>query len=400
MKVTTRLTPLLVVLGLAAAVTGCNKEPSLAESPPLEVVVGQPVSETIADWDIYTGTVDPRDSVEVRSRVRGHIKEVRFKEGEEIAAGTELFTIDSGPFEAELKQAKGLLANWEAKLKFAEERFVVYKPLAEKGSVAADELNKVTADKGEALGGVDSAKGKILDAELNIGYCKISAPITGKVGEAMVTKGNLVGSSGQESLLTTIVGVDPMYVNFYVNERSYQSYRKLLLKRAESEPAADKGAKVVIPVEMAIGGDPRFSFKGVVDFVDNRVDPATSSIKVRAKFENPKGPDNRRPLTAGMFARVRVAVADPHKATLIADRAILSDQSLKYVLVVNKEKKNVVERVDIDASNRLQESGLRAVDAGLKGDEWVIVEGVNRARPGVTVAPTEGKMPRRPESGK
>src|SRR5262249_13455483 len=263
-----------------------------------------------------------------------------------------------------------------------------------------DELNKVTADKGEALGGVHSAKGKILDAELNIGYCKISAPITAKVGEAMVTKGNLVGSSGQESLLPTIVGVDPKDVTFYVNERSYQSSRKLLLKRAESEPAADKGAKVVIPVEMAIGGDPRFSFKGVVDFVDNRVDPATSSIKVRAKFENPKGPDNRRPLTAGMFARVRVAVADPHKATLIADRAILSDQSLKYVLVVNKEKKNVVERVDIDASNRLQESGLRAVDAGLKGDEWVIVEGVNRARPGVTVAPTEGKMPRRPESGK
>src|SRR5262249_29716032 len=109
-----------------------------------------------------------------------------------------------------------------------------------------------------------------------------------------------------------------------------------------------------------------------------------------------KGVDGRRPLTAGMFARVRVAVADPHKAILIADRAILSEQSLKYVLVVNKAKDNTVERVDIETANRVQESGLREVEAGLKGDEWVIVEGVNRARPGATVAPKEGKMPRRP----
>jgi multidrug efflux system membrane fusion protein len=187
-----------------------------------------------------------------------------------------------------------------------------------------------------------------------------------------------------------------MYVNFFVNERAYQAYRKLLMDRG-TKGSVDKDGKLQIPVEMAIGGDPKFSYKGHVDFVDNRVDPATGSIKVRAKFENPKGPDGRRPLTAGMFARVRVAVADPHNAILIADRAILSDQSLKYVLVVSKEKK--VERVDIAASSRVQESGLREVTAGLKGDESVIVEGVNRARPGATVNPTEGKMPRRPTAG-
>ena len=150
-----------------------------------------------------------------------------------------------------------------------------------------------------------------------------------------------------------------------------------------------------------MAGESSFAYKGFVDFVDNRVDPGTSSIKVRAKFDNPKGPDGRRPLTAGMFARVRGAVAEPYPAILVADRAILTDQSLKYVLVVNRAKNNVVERVDIIAANRVQEDGRRVVEAGLKGDEWIIVEGVNRARPGVVVNPGEPKpMPRRPVGGK
>jgi multidrug efflux pump subunit AcrA (membrane-fusion protein) len=149
-------------------------------------------------------------------------------------------------------------------------------------------------------------------------------------------------------------------------------------------------------VELALTGDTRFPHKGIIDFVDNRVNPATSSIKVRARFDNPKGPDGSRPLSSGLFARVRVTIAPPYEGIQVADRAVLSDQSLKYVLVVNKAKNNVVERVDITAANRLQESGLREVHAGLQGDEWVIVEGVNRARPGVTVNPKEGPMPRRP----
>jgi RND family efflux transporter MFP subunit len=390
-----RITRTLVVMGMAATI-GCTREPPLAAPPPLEVVVSQPVTDVISDWDVYTGTVDPKESVEVHSRVRGHIKEVRFKEGEEIAAGTELFVIDSQPFEADLKQAKGELAAWEAKLKFADERLAIYKQLADKRSVSAQEIDKAVADKNEALGNTDTARGKIMAAELNISYCKITAEIAGKVGEAVITKGNLVNPSGQDSLLTTIVGVDPMYVNFFVNERAYQNYRQLLLDRAAKNSPAANDSKPIIPVEMAVAGDGRFVYKGIVDFVDNRVDPATGSIKVRAKFENPKGPDGRRPLTAGMFARVRVAVVDPYKAILIADRALLSDQSLKYVLVVNKAKNNTIERIDVDLANRVQENGLRAVVAGLKGDEWIVVEGVNRVRPGVTVKPIDAPMARRP----
>ncbi|MCI0637590.1 MAG: efflux RND transporter periplasmic adaptor subunit [Gemmataceae bacterium] len=391
----TTSTKSLAVLAAAFVLAGCSNEPTLAPTPTIEVLVSQPVLEKIADWDVYTGTVDAKESLEVRARVRGHIKDVRFTEGEEIAAGKDLYVIDADPFQADLKQAQGQLSTWEAKLKLAEEKIAFYKPLAEKGSVSKEELLKVIADKEESIGGIATTRGKILEAELNIGYCTIKSEIAGKVGEALFTKGDLVNSSGADSLLTTIVGVDPMYVYFYVHERIYQDYRKLLLARSAKEPTPP-GTKLKIPVEMAIGSDPNFAYKGFVDFVDNRVDPATSSIKVRAKFDNPKGPDGRRLLTAGLFARLRITLAEPYLATLVADRAILADQSLKYVLVVNKANKNVVERVDIEPANRVQENGLRVVNAGLKGGEWVIVEGVNRARPGASVAPKDGPMPRRP----
>jgi RND family efflux transporter MFP subunit len=367
----------------------------LATPPPVEVIVSKPVLEEVDDWDFYTGTVDAKEYLEVRARVRGHIKDVRFTEGQEIAAGTDLYVIDSEPFQAELKRAKGELAKYEADLKLAEDKILFYKPLADKGSVSKEELLKVIADKEAALGNIATSRGKILDAELSIGYCTIKSEIAGKVGEALYTKGDLVNASGADSLLTTVVSVDPMYVYFYVHQNKLQEYRKRLQARIAKDPARTMPK---IPVELAIGSDPDFAFKGVVDFVDNRVDPATSSIKVRAKFDNPKGDDKLRPLTAGSFARIRVTLTEPYKGVQVADRCILSDQSVKYVLVVNKAKDNLVERVDVKLKppDRFNDTGLRVVTAGLKGDEWLIVEGVNRARPGGTVAPKEGPMPRRP----
>jgi multidrug efflux pump subunit AcrA (membrane-fusion protein) len=168
MNTVNRFALFVSTLGVGLVVIGCNKEQPLAEPPPLEVVVSQPVSETISDWDIYTGTVDPRESVEVRSRVRGYIKEVKFKEGEEIAAGTPLFVIDSDTYEADLKRAKGELASWDAQLKVADETLVIYQK-APPNSITQTEMNKVVADKGKAVGGVDAARAKILEAELNIG---------------------------------------------------------------------------------------------------------------------------------------------------------------------------------------------------------------------------------------
>jgi len=376
-----------IVLAITTFTVGCNRDH--APPPPVDVVISKPITnEAIKDWDVYTGYVEAKE-VKIESRVTGTIKEVLFQEGTEIPEGKLLFVIDDGPYQADLAQAKGQLTTWQAKLKAAEETMAIYKPLAEKGTIAKEELVKVAGAKGEALGGIGTAKGKIEDAEHNISYCKIASPIAGKVGEAMLTKGNLVTAG--KNLLTTVISVDPMYVYFYVNERAFLTYQAFIKKRHEE----NKAAVLVIHVELALSTDADFPYKGVLDFMDNKVDKSTGMHKFRARFENAKRADGQRPLTAGLFARVRVAIGDAYKPILIAQRAILSDKSLKYVLVVNRET-NVVERVDIQPAERLQPDGLVAVESGLKGDEWVIVEGVNRAWPGATVNPHEGPMPRRP----
>jgi multidrug efflux system membrane fusion protein len=381
-------------VALATTPLACNREVAVKPPPLVDVVISKPITnETISDWDTYTGTVEAKESVNITARVRGEIKQVLFTEGDEIKEKTLLFMIDDDPFQADLKQAKGQLATWNAKLKAAEEKIAIYKPLADKGTIAKEELIQAFAAKGEAIGGKETSQGKIMEAENNIKYCKIQAPITGKVGQALLTKGNIVNATAQENLLTTIVSVDPLYVYFYVNERALLNYQAYMHRRFEKDK---KENKAQIPVEMALTVDNGFPHKGVVDFVDNKVDKNTGTYKVRARFDNPKGADGQRTLTAGLFARVRVAVGDPYTPILIADRAILTDQSLKYVLVLNKEKNNLVERMDIEASERLLSSGLRAVESGLKGDEWIIVEGVNRARPGATVVPKDTiPMPRR-----
>jgi multidrug efflux system membrane fusion protein len=385
----------MVTLGL-----GCSHEPPLVQPAPPEVVISQPVKEKIVDWDTYTGAVVSKEPVEVRARVRGEIKDVPFKkmEGKEIAAGELLFVIDDVPFQAAKLQAEGELERWTAKKEAAEKIIKIYDPLAKKGTVSTEELVKAIADKGEAGGGIATAKGKILDAEANIKYCRITSPIAGKIGQALLTKGNIVNAGGQDNVLATVVRVDQLYVYFYVNERALLNYQKMARKAFEKDKKVDEDLD--IPVEMALATDTDYPHKGVVDFVDNKVDPKTGAIKVGARFENPKEADGRRILTPGLFARVRVAIADPYPAILIPERALLTDQSLKYVLVVNKAKNNVVERVDVTVANRVQENGLVVVEAGLKGDEWVIVDGVNRARPGATVNPKEGKMPSLPAGAK
>jgi membrane fusion protein, multidrug efflux system len=385
-----------ILLGMVTITLGCTQEPPVSPPPPVEVVISRPISDNIADWDTYTGVVESKESLDVRARVRGEIKEVLFDDGDEIEAGKVLFVIDSDPFKADLKQAKGLLQTWDAKLKAAKEKVAIYQPLAEKGTVAKEELIMAQAAEGEAAGGIETARGKIKESELNVGYCNIQSTLTGKIGKALLTKGNIVNSTGADNLLANVLQVDPLYVTFYVNDRALQTYHKLLRRRFEKDGTKQSNQ---IPVEMALAGDVGFPHKGVVKFTDNKVDPNTGSIKVWARFDNPKGPDGRRTLVPGYFARVRATVVDPYPAILVADRAILTDQNLKYVLVVNKAKNNVVERVDVVASNRLQEDGLRAVESGLKGDEWIIVDGVNRARPGAVVDPKEAKMPRRTVAG-
>jgi RND family efflux transporter MFP subunit len=388
-------------LPLLTLLDGCRREPEVTTPPPTEVVVAHPVIEEVSDWDTYTGMVQTRGHVDVRAQVRGYILEVNFKDGAEVKEGKLLFKIDDGPFQAALKQAEGELKTWKAKLKLAEQQIAIYEPLVKKGSAAKQELDKAFAAKGEAIGAIGSAEGKIMDAKLNIDFCTIEAPVAGKVGEAVLTKGNLVDPAGGKNQLASIVPVEPMYVEFYVNERALLAYKEFTLKQAEKKGATAKKPteNAVIPVHMALANETDYTHKGFIDFADNQVDPGTGSIKVRARFDNPKRPDGQRLLTPGLFARVRVAVGHPYKAVMVAKSAVLTDQNLKYVLVVNKEKNNQVERVDVK-EGRLQPSGLVVVTSGLKRDAWVIVDGLTRVRPGVQVNPKEGPMPQTPTEGK
>jgi RND family efflux transporter MFP subunit len=193
-----------------------------------------------------------------------------------------------------------------------------------------------------------------------------------------------------------------MYVYFFVDELTLLRYKKQALDQAlkdkeQGKTPPDGATESDMIVEMGLANDAGYPRKGVMDFIDNRVDPGTGTIKVRARFSNPKQADGRRLLTPGLFARVRVAVSDRHKAILVSERALLSDQNLKYVLVVNRADKNVVERVDVQPG-AVQEDGLCIINYGLKGDEWVIVEGLTLVRIGQSVQPREVPMPRRPGS--
>jgi RND family efflux transporter MFP subunit len=384
----------IIVLGLTGITLGCNRESGVTPPSPLEVVVSKPITnEQIADWDVYTGKVEAKESVPILARVRGEIKQILFEEGTEIEANKLLFVIDDAPFQADLLQAKGTLVTWEAKLEAAEKKLKIYEPLEKAGTVSKDELIQAYSAKGEAIGNKETAKGKILEAETNIKYCKIVSPLAGKIGEPALKVGAIVNSGGADNVLTNIVSVNPMYVYFYVTERAMLNYQKNMLQHAAKDK---KTGKLIVPVHMALLNEADFPHKGVVDFADIKVDSSTGTYKVRAVFPNPKGADDNRPLTPGLFARVRVGVSEPYTPIQIANRAILSDQSLKYVLILGKN--NVVQRVDIEPSSRLQDTGLVAVDAGLKGDELIIVEGINRVRPGMTVA-VKGDpvpMPKRP----
>lgn len=227
------------------------------------------------------------------------------------------------------------------------------------------------------------AAAEVEKAKLDLDFCTITAPIAGRISRPQLTEGNLVNASGGETLLTTIVAIDPMYVYFNVDEPSLIRYRRENDKEG-THPGGEAIKELKIPVFVAIEGDADYSQKGTIDFVDNKVNRSTGTIQARGILNNPK-----RLLDDGMRARVRVPVSDPYKVLLINERAIGSDQGIKYVYVVNAD--NVVERRDVQPDRTFD--GLVAIKAGLKGKEWIIVNGIQRVREGIKVEPKQAPMP-------
>lgn len=363
---------------LLSLLSGCSAPaPPVAETPPPPVTVSQPVVREVTDHDEYEGRIAAAKRVEIRSRVRGHLMKVNFQDGQIVKAGDLLYEIDPRPYQAALDEAHAQATSADASLELAKAELKRVRTLTSKGAASREELEVTTATQATSAASLLKAKAAEERAKLDLEYTKITAPIGGRISRTQVDPGNLVNAGGGDTLLTTLVTDDPSYVYFNVDERALLKWRRDYDKSAKGkEPPDVKGMK--IPVYVALEGDRGFPQQGVIDFADNRVNPSTGTVLLRGVLANPT-----HFLADGMRARVRVPVSDPHKALLITERAIGTDQARKFVYVVNAQ--NVVERRDV-ATDR-SDGGMIAITEGLKPDDRVIVNGIQRVREGMAVVP-------------
>lgn len=361
----------IFVTAFCAVSLGCKSQPpAVAALPPPVVTVSQPVQQEILDYDEYTGRTAPVEQVEIRARVSGYLVKVNFQEGSEVKKGDLLLQIDTRPVAAELAATKGQVAQWEAKLARAEADVARLERLLPKGAASQKDLDSAIADRGEARAAIQSARAAVDKALLSLDFSQIIAPISGRVSRALVTAGNLI--TADSTLLTTIVSLDPIYAYFDVDERSMLNYQQM--SREKKRESARAGHT---PISLGLANEAGFPHQGIINFVENRVDPTTGTIRARGVFANAD-----RILTPGLFVRIRIPGRGPYPALLVPDRAIGTDQGSKYLFVVNDKKVTEYRPVQLGP---LQDGGLRVIQSGVQAGEWVIVNGIQRVRPGVTV---------------
>jgi RND family efflux transporter MFP subunit len=380
---TRALSTLAVSAALLAALvglSGCKSEATTAQQAPApQVSVASALERDVTEWDEFTGRLEAVESVEVRPRVTGYIESVNFTEGSTVKKGDLLFVIDPRPYQAELSKAGAELARAVARSELAVADEGRSAKLLDIKAVSREEYDSRINATREAKADVAAARAAVDSAKLNLEFTRITAPISGRVSKAAVTAGNLVtGGSNTAALLTTVVSLDPMYVTFEGDEQIYLKYNELSRRgeRSSSRDAAN-------PVLMGLANENGYPHHGAMVFVDNQVDPRTGTIRARASFENKDGF-----LTPGLFARVKLLGHNSYRAVLVDDRAIGTDQSQKFVYVIDAQNKVTYRPVTVGRLN----DGLRIVEKGLQPGETVVVNGLQRVRPGVVVAPERVAM--------
>lgn len=365
-----RLLAGLVVLLLLA---GCEPPPPPEAPPPPRVTVSRPLGRTVMEWDEYTGRVEAIDAVEVRARVSGYLESVKFTDGAMVEEGDVLFVIDPRPYAAILRRAEAELALAKARLELADSRSKRARRLVERKAISQEEADTRAAEARQAAAAVQAAAAAVEAARLDVDYTQVRAPVSGRVGRRLVTEGNLVngGSGTQGTLLTTIVSLDPLYVYFEADERSYLKYVRLA--REGRLPSYRNSRN---PVQIAFADEEGFPHEGYVDFLDNRLDEQTGTIVGRAVLANPG-----LLLSPGLFARVRVPGSGEYPALLVPDAAVGTDQARKFVYVVDRDGYARYRQVTLGPLV----DGLRVVREGLTPDDRVIVAGVQRAKPDLLV---------------
>ncbi|HEU4654970.1 MAG TPA: efflux RND transporter periplasmic adaptor subunit [Steroidobacteraceae bacterium] len=367
------LLPALAYL-IAASLSGCSSEATPAPPPAPKVSIAAALERDVTEWDEFTGRLEAVQSVEIRPRVTGYIESVNFNEGGLVKKGDLLFVIDPRPYQAELDRAQAELTRAEAHAQLADNDLGRTQKLLSIKAASQEEFDQRVNAQREAHADVAAARAAVESAKLNLEFTRVTSPIAGRVSKAIVTPGNLVtGGSGAASLLTTVVSIDPIYVTFEGDEQVYLKYTELARRgeRSSSRDAAN-------PVLMALANEEGYPHRGSMVFVDNQVDPRTGTIRARAAFDNKDAA-----LTPGLFARVKLLGHNSYRAVLVDDRAIGTDQSQKFVFVVDAQNQVQYRSVKI---GKLDE-GLRIVLEGLAPGEKVVVNGLQRVRPGMQVAP-------------
>jgi RND family efflux transporter MFP subunit len=355
----------------AAAACATPKPP--VQAP--EVTVAPAIDREVTDWDEFTGHFEAVQSVEVRPRVSGFIQRVSFPEGGTVNEGDVLLTIDPRPYEAEMSRAEAMLEQAKTREQLARQELERATRLVSTQAISREELDSRTSGVAEAGAAVRAAEAAVKNARLNLDWTTVRAPISGRVGRAEITAGNLVQSGPPSpSLLTTIVSLDPIYVYFETDEQAYLKY--------VGANGARRGAGART-VQIGLANETGFPHDATLDFVDNRVDRAAGTMRVRAVLRNPN-----RLFAPGLFARVRIAGGERREATMVQDQAIGTDQDRKFVLVLKPDSTVEYRAVTL---GRVVE-GLRVVQSGLKPGESVVINGLLRVRPGMKVAAKTSTM--------
>ena len=353
-------------LGTFGAIRVNASAPDKAAPPLPEVDVAAVVTRTVTDWQTYSGRLEAVEKVDIRPQVSGTIVSVNFKDGALVRKDDVLYVIDPRPYQAEVDRAAAQLAGAQARDGYAQSDWQRAQRLIGDNAIAKRDYDEKQNASREASANLKAAQAALETARINLGYTRITAPVSGRVSRAEITVGNVVSAGASAAPLTTLVSVSPIYASFDADEQTYLQYIN----------GARDGRKV--PVELGLANETGYSRRGTIDSVDNRLDTSSGTIRVRARFDNADGT-----LVPGLYARIKVGGSAPHPALLVDDAAINTDQDKKFVFVVDAQGRVSYREVQPG----LQHGNQREIVSGLAAGDRVIVSGTQRARPGAQVKP-------------
>ncbi|MDH2590818.1 multidrug efflux RND transporter periplasmic adaptor subunit AdeF [Acinetobacter nosocomialis] len=336
------------------------------------VDVAPVVSKTITDWQEYSGRLEAIDQVDIRPQVSGKLIAVHFKDGSLVRKGDLLFTIDPRPFEAELNRAKAQLASAEAQVTYTASNLSRIQRLIQSNAVSRQELDLAENDARSANANLQAARAAVQSARLNLEYTRITAPVSGRISRAEVTVGNVVSAGNGAQVLTSLVSVSRLYASFDVDEQTYLKY------------ISNQRNSAQVPVYMGLANETGFTREGTINSIDNNLNTTSGTIRVRATFDNPNGV-----LLPGLYARIRLGGGQPRPAILISPTAVGVDQDKRFVVVVDAKNQTAYREVKLGT----QQDGLQIVNSGLQAGDRIVVNGLQRIRPGDPITPHLVPMP-------